>query len=208
MWRELLRENVSHVGSALREPEAFALRWHREQQPYAIAVWIALAGTAIFGTLTYGMTMGIHSGLPTILAKGVELTIAAGLAWAIPLPALYILNSLTGSRLRASTTLMAALVTTSWGGLALVASIPINWFFSIAAPSLPVDLLGTNAAHWIVRLVNLLVFLGVGVSMVDVFGRVMKALEPEMGRYPTWFLILVGAIGAQLAFLFNLFPPA
>jgi hypothetical protein len=208
MWRELLRENVSQVGTALREPEAFALRWHRDQQPYAIAVWIALAGTAIFGTLTYGMTMGIHSGLPTILTKGVELTIAAGLAWAIPLPALYILNSLTGSRLRASTTLLAALVTTSWGGLALVASIPINWFFSVAAPSLPADLIGASTAHWIVRLVNLLVFLGVGVSMVDVFGRVMKTLEPDMGRYPTWFLILVGAIGAQLAFLFNLFPPA
>ena len=208
MWRELLRENVSHVGTALREPEEFALRWHREQQPYAIAVWIALAGTAIIGTLTYGMTMGIHSGLPTICAKGVELTIAAGLAWAIPLPALYILNSLTGSRLRASTTLLAALVTTSWGGLALVASIPINWFFSVAVPSLPADLVGASAAHWIVRMVNVLVFLGVGVSMVDVFGRVMNTLEPDMGRYPTWFLILVGAIGAQLAFLFNLFPPA
>ncbi len=144
----------------------------------------------------------------TICARGIELTIAAGLAWAIPLPALYILNSLTGSRLRASTTLLAALVTTSWGGLALVASIPINWFFSVAVPSLPTDLIGASAGHWIVRLVNLLVFLGVGVSMVDVFGRVMNALEPDMGRYPTWFLILVGAIGAQLAFLFNLFPPA
>jgi len=208
MLRELLRDDLSHIGSALREPEAFALRWHRERHSYAISVWIALAGTAIFGTLTYGMTMGIHAGVRAILMKGVSLTIAAGLAWAIPLPALYILNSLTGSRLRASTTLLAALVTTSWGGLALVASIPINWFFSVAVPSLPADLVGAGAAHWIVRMVNLLVFLGVGISMVDVFGRVMEALEPENGRYPTWFLILVGAIGAQLAYLFNLFPPA
>lgn len=208
MLRELLRNDLSHIGSALREPEAFALRWHRDRHAYAASVWIALAGTAIFGTLTYGMTMGIHSGVGPILMKGVALTIAAGLAWAIPLPALYILNSLTGSRLKASTTLLAALVTTSWGGLALVASIPINWFFSVAVPSLPADLVDATAAHWIVRMVNLLVFLGVGVSMVDVFGRVMEALEPDMGRYPTWFLILVGAIGAQLAYLFNLFPPA
>lgn len=208
MWRTLLRENLSHIGSALREPEAFALRWQRQPRPYAAAVWIALAATAIFGTLSYGMTMGIHGGVATILTKGLGLTIAAGLAWAIPLPALYILNSLGGSRLRASTTLLAALVTTSWGGLALVASIPINWFFSVAAPSLPADLVGAGTARAIVWLVNVAVFVGVGVSMADVFGRVMETLEPENERNPQWFLVLVGAIGAQLAFLFNLFPPA
>lgn len=54
--------------------------------------------------------------------------------WGIPLPALYILNSLNGSRLRASSTLLAAMVTTSWGGLAMVASIPINWFLTLAVP--------------------------------------------------------------------------
>ena len=73
MWRALLRENLSHVGSALREPEAFVWRWHRERRPYPSSVWIALAGTAIFGTLTYGMTMGIHSGLAAIVSKGVKL---------------------------------------------------------------------------------------------------------------------------------------
>jgi len=52
------------------------------------------------------------------------------LAWAIPLPALYILNSLSGSRLAASSTLLAALVTVSWGGLAMIASIPIQLVFS------------------------------------------------------------------------------
>ena len=208
MWRQLLRDNLSHVGSALREPEAFALRWQRERQPYSLAVWIALAATAIVGTLGYGMTMGIHSGLAAIFAKGLELSAAAGLAWAIPLPALYILNSLCGSRLRASTTLLAALVTTSWGGLALLASIPINWFFSVAIAALPPALIAPAGAQWLIRGVSLLVFVGVGVSMVDVFGRVMAALEPANGRTPTWFLILVGAIGAQLAFLFNLFPPA
>ena len=208
MRREFLRENFAHVALALREPEAFALRWQRDQQSYAVPVWFALAATAIFGTLTYGMTLGIQSGLSVIASKEVLLTLAAGLAWAIPLPALYILNSLTGSRLRASTTLLAALVTTSWGGLALVASIPINWFFSVAAPSLPAELVSTSAVHVAVRVVNLLVFIGVGVSMVDVFGRVMETLEPEKGRSPAWFLVLVGAIGGQLAFLFNLIPPA
>jgi hypothetical protein len=208
MWSETIRENWAQVGSALREPEAFALRWHREGRPSRLAVWFALTTAAIAGTLTYGMTLGIHQGLDAILLKGVCLTIAAGLAWAIPLPALYILNSLAGSRLRMSTTVLAALVTTSWGGLALIASIPINWFFTVAAPSLPVKLFGPDAALLLVRAVNVFVFLGVGVSMVDVFDRVMSRLEPESGRQPLWFLALVGVIGAQLAYLFNLLPQA
>jgi hypothetical protein len=125
---------------------------------------------------------------------GLCLTVAAGIAWSLPLPALYILNSLTGSRLRASTTFLAALVTTSWGGLALIASIPINVFFTAALPYPPV-----------VLLVNLIVFTGVGVSMMDVFGRVMACLEPERGRAPVWWLMLVGAIGAELFYAFGLF---
>ena len=103
-----------------------------------------------------------------MLYKGFICTLAAGLAWAIPLPALYILNSLSGSRLAASSTLLAALVTVSWGGLAMIASIPINWFFTATVP---------HPAF--VLLVNLIVFTGVGVSMIDVFRRVMQRLEPR-----------------------------
>jgi hypothetical protein len=166
---------------------------------------LALAGTAMLGTITYGMTMGINAGVGQVLLKALLLTICAGLAWAIPLPALYILNSLAGSRLRASTTLLAALVTTSWGGLALVASIPINWLFSVAVPDLVPELISEAAASWIVLGVNLLVFTGVGVSMADVFGRVVEALEPARGRQPMWFLLLVGVIGGQLFYLCGLF---
>src|SRR6185437_9192262 len=108
------------------------------------------------------MTMGIGHGLHAVGTKALTLTLAAGVAWAIPLPALYILNSLGGSRLRASTTLLAALVTTSWGGLAMVASIPINWFFTAALSDLVAD---PSRVAWLVRLVNLVVFTGVGVSM-------------------------------------------
>ena len=103
-----------------------------------------------------------------MLYKGLACTLAAGLAWGIPLPALYILNSLSGSRLPASSTLLAAMVTTSWGGLAMIASIPINWFFSVAVPH-PAFVLA----------VNLTVFAGVGVAMIDVFHRVMRSLEPR-----------------------------
>jgi hypothetical protein len=194
MLQARLRAGVAHVGLALREPEEFALRWHREGQPYAWWVFAALAITAILGTLTYGMTMGILGGTGRMLECGLLCTLAAGIGWSLPLPALYILNSMFGSRLRASTTFLAALVTTSWGGLAMIASIPLNWFFTVAIP---------NPAF--VLVVSLVVFLGVGVAMVDVFCRVLEALEPERGRVAAWWLLLVGAIGGELFYAFGLF---
>ncbi len=204
MFRDSLKSSLAHVGIALREPEDFALRWHQEASHYRAAVWLGLGLTAIFGTMTYGMTMGIGEGSVSIARKGMLLTIAAGLAWSVPLPALYVLNSLAGSRLKASTTLLAALVTTSWGGLALVASVPIKWFFSVAIPAQVGDLLSQHAANLIVLGVNLLVFSGVGLSMADVFCRVMRALEPR-SLEPIWYLILIGIIGSDLFYLFGLF---
>jgi hypothetical protein len=194
MLQTRLRAGIGHVGLALREPEAFALRWHREGTPYDWWVFGALAATAIAGTTTYGLTMGILGGPLRMFTCALACTVAAGIGWSLPLPALYILNSLSGSRLRASTTFLAALVTTSWGGLAMMASIPINWFFTVAVP-----------VPWFVVLVNLTVFAGVGTAMVDVFCRVMERLEPSRGRAPGWWLLLVGAIGGELFYAFGLF---
>lgn len=203
MSPDTLRLSLRHVGVALRDPEDFAARWHRREANYALAIWIALGVTAAAGTACYGMTMGMGQGSGAVVQKAALLTLAAGLAWAIPLPALYILNSLLGSQLKLTTTLLAALVTTSWGGLALLASVPISWFFAVAVPELPA--LDPPLVRHIILGINVLVFTGVGVSMVDVFGRVMSRLEPRSGRWPTWYLALVGLIGAQLFYLFGLF---
>jgi hypothetical protein len=205
MLRDSVRASLAHVGQALREPEDFTLAWHRQTVDYRTEVWLALGLTAIAGTLTYGMTMGIGLGVWAIAEKAGLLTLAAGLAWSIPLPALYILNSMAGSRLRASTTLLAALVTTSWGGLALVASVPINWFFSVAIPAQVPELFDRQTAEHIVLGVNLLVFLGVGMSMVDVFWRVITTVETRPEAQPFWFPALIGMIGGQLFYLFGLF---
>jgi hypothetical protein len=140
------------------------------------------------------MTMGLLGGVPRILFAGLACTLAAGLAWGLPLPALYILNSMSGSRLPVSSTVLAALVTTSWGGLAMIASIPVNWFFTVAVPYAP-----------LILLVNLVVFAGVGIAMIDVFGRVMQRLEPSRGRLPVVWLGLVAAIGSELFYFFGLF---
>jgi hypothetical protein len=194
MSRAHLRTGLRHIGEALREPEGFALRWHQGGRPYPWWVFAALALTSIAGTTAYGMVMGALGGPQAMVLDGLRCTAAAGIGWSLPLPALYILNSLLGSRLRPSTTFLAALVTTSWGGLAMLAAIPISWFFSLALPY-PVVLL----------VVHLAVFTAVGVAMIDVFGRVMEQLEPARGRAPAWWLTLVGAIGAELFYAFGLF---
>jgi hypothetical protein len=56
-----------------------------------------------------------------------------------------------------------------------------------------------------VLIVNLAVFAGVGVAMIDVFGRVMAAVEPLRGRGPIWWLAVVAAIGGELFYAFGLF---
>jgi hypothetical protein len=189
-----LRSGISHVGEALHSPEEFAVRWNDGTVRYGWWIWASLVGTAIVGTTTYGMTMGLLGATGDVLYKGLACTLAAGLSWGVALPALYILNSLSGSRLPASSTLLAAIVTTSWGGLAMIASIPINWFFSVAVPH-PTFVLA----------VNLIVFAGVGVAMIDVFQRVMRRLEPSRDIAPIWWLVLVGVIGAELFYSFGLF---
>jgi hypothetical protein len=202
MVRTQLRSSLAHVGLALREPEKFARRFHGGEVNYSWWIFAALASTAILGTTTYGLTMGLLGGPREIVLDALRCTAAAGLAWGVALPSLYIFNSLSGSRLRASTTLLAALVTTSWGGLAMIASIPINWFFTVALADLIAD---HSHVTWLVRGVNLVVFTGVGVSMIDIFGRVMQELEPDRGRYPVLWLAIVAAIGAELFYAFGLF---
>jgi hypothetical protein len=192
-----LRTALHEVGVALRRPEDFTLRWRDRRvtpgpRPLIFPVLLA---NAVLGIAAYGLVMRLHEGWGGMLGGMVKAPVAAGLAWTLALPALYILNSALGSKLDASTTLLAALTTVSFGSLALLASIPITWFFGLALP------------YGFVRVaVNLTVFAGVGVCMVDVFLRTMKALEPEHSRiYATLWLALVGVIGAELMTLFSLF---
>src|SRR5215218_3676540 len=81
-----LRSALAHVGEALREPEAFALRWHLECAPYHVAVFASLALTFIAGTTAYGIIMGLPGGPEKMLLGGLRCTAAAGIAWGLPLP--------------------------------------------------------------------------------------------------------------------------
>jgi hypothetical protein len=194
-----LKRGIHEVGLAVRRPEELARRWRDratapDQSPPAV-VFAVLLAVAILGLAAYGLTMGLHRGADAMLLSALKAPFAAGTAWGVTLPALYILNSVSGSKLDQSTTLLAALITCSFGSLAMLAGVPVNWFFTLALP--------WTATRW---LVNAVIFAGVGVAMTDVFLRTMRALEPEKDRSVavTW-LLLIGVIGTELMVLVDLF---
>jgi hypothetical protein len=194
-----LREGIAEIGVALRRPEEFAVRWRDRHANRAAAppraVFPVLLATAILGLAAYGLTMGLHEGVAGMASGATRAPFAAGLAWMMALPALYIINSSLGSKLDPSTTLLAALATVSFGALAMLASVPVSWFFHLALPF-----------AWVRMVVHLAVFSSVGICMMDVFLRVMKALEPDRSRaYAVVWLGLVGVIGCELMVLVKLF---
>jgi hypothetical protein len=193
---EQVRTSVGEIGFALRRPEDFTLRWRdRPDDPLRPAVTALLIVNAIVGLAAYGLVLGMHGGAPAMLTAAAKAPLACGLAWAIGLPALHILNSAFGSKLDAGSTFQAALTTVSFGSLAMLASVPIYWFFSLALP------------YPLVRLaVNAVIFAGVGVAMADTFLRVLGALEPGRSRlFGFVWLCLVAVIGVELMTLLELF---
>jgi hypothetical protein len=192
-----LHSGIREIGIALRRPEEFVLRFRDsdDKARKSLTLFPILFANAVLGLAAYGLTMGLHRGAQGMLSTAIRAPIAAGAGWTIALPALYIINTVLGSRLDARTTTLAALTTVSFGALAMLASVPINWFFGITLP------------HEATRLiVNLVVFAGVSVSMVDVFLRIMKALEPARSRlFALVWLGLVAVIGGELMILLKVF---
>jgi hypothetical protein len=137
-----------------------------------------------------------HAGaLPALAGAGAAVA-AAGAAWCATLPTLTVIGALQGSRLPARTVLIAAMVTVSFGGLAMLASVPVLWFVELCLP------------HAWARLgVSLVSFAGVGLSMGDVFSRIMADLEGHRARHFAW-LLLLSLVGAELFWVLGLFDLA
>jgi len=74
----------------------------------------------------------------------------------------------------------------------MIASIPIAWFFTAALPTEMTLFAVPLRLEVMVLVVHAVVFLGVSVAMMDVFSRVMAALEPEHAR-PLWWLLFLPA---------------
>ena len=127
--------SLSRVFQALREPEAFSAAHARPapaQAPVAfglspsdLRLFGALSATAAFGVAAYGAALHGYQGAGAMLAGGLGAAAAAGGAWATTLPALYVLGTLKGSPLSARALLLGSLVTVSFGGLAMLASVPV-----------------------------------------------------------------------------------
>lgn len=182
-------------GLAFRDPEAFSLRWHREGQPYSLGVFVGLALVALIGTFAYGLLLGVNSSDPErLLYCGGMNALAAAIAWAVPLPAVYILNSMTGLRMRASTTFLAALVTAAWGGFAFLAFLPIALVYLLSFPE----------SKGLALFAHLVVFALVGFSMAYVFGRQIERIEPRRGGGRVWWLWLFVCLEVQLLYTFGL----
>ena len=194
-----IQQSVREVGRAIRRPEELAQRWRDRDRDDITAppktIFLVLLANAVLGTAAYGMIMHMHRGAAGMGEGALLFPVAAGLAWTLAFPALYIINAILGSRLDFTTTTLAASITVSFGAAAMLASIPITWFFGLAMPY--------TLVRW---LINLVVFAGVSFCMGDVFLRVMKTLEPTRSRaYALIWLFLLTAIGAQLFWLVGLF---
>jgi len=205
-----IRLGMSETSVALRRPQELVVRWRDRSvcpegsastfdrspaAPPSAAVFPILVANAVLGLAAYGLVMGMDEGAAGMLGHAVRAPLACGVAWTIALPALYIINTILGSRLDASTTALGALATVSFGALAMLASVPVRWFVNLTLPYAPVRLA-----------VDMIVFAGVGVSMIDVFLRVMKALEPTRSRlFALLWLGLVAVIGGELLILLHVF---
>lgn len=193
---------VREVGLALRRPEELAERWRDRQllpeRAPVRAIFPVLLATAVFGLAAYGLTMGLSRGAHLMLLSALKAPFAAGTAWTVTVPSFYILRSAAGSKLDASTTALAALITCAFGALAMLAGVPVSWFFTLALPF--------QAARIGIHLV---VFSGVGIAMADVFLRTMKTIDRDESSALSWmWLILISVIGGELMLLLDLFGGA
>jgi hypothetical protein len=190
-----LERAAREVGLAIRTPEDLVTRWRDvDGRPFDLLIAVLLAN-AVFGTAAYGVTMQLHKGAWAMLYGGFSTALAAGLAWMIALPSLYIINSALGSQLSLRASILAASVTVCFGAWAMLASVPINWFFTLALPNTATRLL-----------VNLAVFTGVGICMTDVFLRALRTLDTERPQtFGRLWIVLLGIIGTELFILFGVF---
>ena len=198
-----MQSPIPAIHHALVEPEAFATSWAAtapgpEETTLLglgmadLPVMAGLVATASLGVGAYAAALHAHAGPVDLLSHGLSAILAAGVAWTASLPTLTVLGALTGSKLPVRSVLYAALVAVSFGGLAMLASLPVLWFFELALP---------GATRLVVALITCA---GVGVSMKDVFSRVMAALEGPRLLHHAW-LLLLSVIGAEMFVVVGLF---
>lgn len=189
---DTIRSAWSEVLHSVRHPEELARRQQELSSPWVIPV-LLLVATA--GVGTFGMISRAHLGAVGMLEGLLKAPAAAGLAWVIALPSLYIIGAAFGSKLKPRGTLLAAAIVTCFAGLAMLASVPVAWLFGLALPSslMRIVVVGFTLA-------------GVGLCMSDVFLRVMRTLDPQGSRlFPMVWLTILASVGAEMFLIFDVF---
>ena len=194
-----LGDHARVLADTIRCPESLVTRWaHRLQTPEAPPsplIFPLLLAMAIVGVAIYGVVMHVHGGAGAMAYGALALPGAAGLAWSLSLPSLYIIKRIGGSTMDHSTLTLVALTTVCFGSLAMLASVPVTLFFYIALPYEGVRIAA-----------NLVVFCGVGACMGDVLMRTLRAVEPHKTQiYPVLWLGLLSLLGAELMWLLGVF---
>lgn len=184
--------SLAAVRDALLDPAGFAGQY-ADDAPVPFPTYLSLLGVAVVGVSAYGGAMHLGDGLGAGLSAGGRAAVSAGVAWNAALPCLYVIGGMLGSGLSARLVALAASVTVSWGGLAMLASVPVLWFFQLCIP----EPYGTILA-------SLCSFAGVGLCMMNVFLRIMTRLEGRRFFHLLWLGVL-SALGAEMFTLGGLF---
>ncbi len=180
---------------ALRDPESLLRAWRDHgTRVYPASLFTFLLGVTAAATAAYGLTMGLPLGWHVALERAITFTLAAGGAWIVALPTLYIAGNILGHKLEASTTVLAATLTVHYGSLAMLASIPIHLLFAAVFANATVTFL-----------INLVIFTGVGLCAADVLLRSIDVVDPTARPFAVRWLVLLGVIGAELFSLAGIF---
>jgi len=180
---------------ALRDPESLLRAWRDHgTRAYPASLFAFLLGVTAAATAAYGLTMGLPLGWQVALERAITFTLAAGAAWIVALPTLYIAGNILGHKLEASTTVLAATLTVHYGSLAMLASIPIHLLFAAVFANATVTFL-----------INLVIFTGVGLCAADVLLRSIDVVDPTARPFAVRWLVLLGVIGAELFSLAGIF---
>jgi hypothetical protein len=183
------------VLDALRDPEGLLRAWRDHgTRAYPTSLFTFLLGVTAAATAAYGLTMGLPLGWRVGLERAVTFTLAAGAAWIIALPTLYIAGNILGHKLEASTTVLAATLTVHYGSLAMLASIPIHLLFA-----------AVFASSTVTFGINLVIFTGVGLCASDVLLRSIDVVDPTARSFAIRWLVLLGVLGAELFSLAGIF---
>ena len=155
----------------------------------------------IVGSVFYGFVVGISIGGWQVLYDPVKMPWVLLFTLALCLPSLYIFSSYAGSRLTLGQTAAVASTATAVVATILIGFAPVTWFFMFTAPG----------SHHFAVLINVLVFAIAGFFGLQFLFRAAHAVGPAgdepnpIERVLVWWVLLYGAVGAQMAWLLRPF---